>query len=116
MENKLSLANLYLSVTGKTICLGLFLLLLPSILNEIKWLLAGKSAECRRVQAEYVQLVMSSSMLNKHAFAPGEGSSINQVFLGAVLSSATQAPNAKLIQAAIYGCPTVNLPVQSTRW
>jgi hypothetical protein len=116
MESKLSLANLYLSIAGKSICLVLFLLLLPSILNEIKWLLVGKSSECRRVQIEYAQLVMSSKLLNKHAFAPGEGSSINQVFLGAVLSSATQAPNAKLIQAAIYGCPTSNLPVQLTSW
>jgi len=88
----------------------------PAIINELNWLYKGKKAECTRIKSEYEQLVISSSGLNTRAFSPSDGTAINQVFLGAVLSSSTQSPNAKLIQASIYGCGTSGYALQSTNW
>jgi hypothetical protein len=44
-------------------------------------------------------LGVSSSGLYTRAIEPGYGKAINQPFLGSILSSFTQSPNAKLIQA-----------------
>lgn len=92
------------------------IILLPTAFNEVTWLYKGKKAECTRLKSEYQQLIVSSSGLNTRAFSPGDGTAINQVFLGAVLSSSTQSPNAKLLQASIYGCGTEQFPLQTTSW
>jgi len=106
----------YLGFALKTFAAVSILTLLPVAFNELNWLFKGKKAECLRLKTEYQQLITSSSGLNARAFSPGDGTAINQVFLGAVLSSSTQSPNAKLLQATIYGCGTAQFPLQTTTW
>ena len=113
---KLQSVNEALGIATKVIALGLVATFAPAIANEVKWLSSGKPKECQRLSMEYKALIASTSGLNTRVFSPGEGSAINQAFLGTVLASATQGPNAKLIQASIYGCPTANFPVQITSW
>jgi hypothetical protein len=105
-----------LSLTYKVVGGILFLIFLPSILNEAKWVLAGKSFACSKISNEYEQLVKSAEGLNERAFSSTDGTAINQAFLGTVLASAVQAPNAKLLQATILGCPTGNFSLQTTEW
>jgi hypothetical protein len=108
--------NDVLSLTYKVVGGILFLIFLPSILNEAKWVLAGKSFACKKIYAEHEELVESSAGLNQRAFSSIDGTAINQAFLGTVLASAVQAPNAKLIQATILGCPTQDFTLQTTEW
>jgi hypothetical protein len=108
--------NEALSLTYKIVGGILFLIFLPSILNEAKWVLAGKSYACKKVYTEYEELVTSAAGLNQRAFGSIDGTAINQAFLGTVLASAVQAPNAKLIQATVLGCPTQNFTLQTTDW
>ena len=105
-----------LGIILKTLLLLAIAAFAPAAINELRWLYIGKKVACTKVQFEYEALVMSSSELNKHAFTPGEGSAINQAFTGTVLASSTQSPNAKLIQATIYGCGTNNYTLQRTTW
>ena len=88
----------------------------PATINELSWLYKGKKVACKKVWSEYEALVMSASGLNTRAFSPGDGSAINQAFLGTVLASSTQSPNSKLVQATIYGCGTNSFTLQQTSW
>ena len=108
--------NLVLGIAIKAVALLAVAAFLPSIINELTWLYKGKKVACAKVGSEYEALVMSSTGLNTRAFAPGDGSAINQAFLGTVLASSTQSPNSKLIQAAIYGCGTNAYTLQQTSW
>jgi hypothetical protein len=105
-----------LGLAIKAVALVGALAFLPAAVNELSWLYQGKRAECTRLKSEYEMLVVSSSGLNTRAFEPGDGNAINQAFLGSVLSSSTQSPNAKLIQASIYGCGTSGYSLQTTSW
>ena len=109
LENALGLAIKATAVLG-------IIAFFPAVVNELNWLYKGKKLECARLESEYKQLVLSSKGLNTRAFSSSDGTAINQVFLGAVLSSSTQSPNAKLIQASIYGCGTSGYPLQATSW
>ena len=108
--------NSILGIALKMVALLVVAAFLPSIINELTWLYKGKKVACAKVGSEYEALVMSSTGLNTRAFAPGDGSAINQAFLGTVLASSTQSPNSKLIQAAIYGCGTNAYTLQQTSW
>jgi hypothetical protein len=105
-----------LGLTLKIVALLGIIAFAPAAVNELNWLYKGKKSECLRLKSEYEQLVASSARLNTRAFSPGDGTAINQVFLGGVLSSSTQSPNAKLIQATIYGCGTSGYPLLMTSW
>lgn len=105
-----------LGILLKVILLFMIGAFAPATINELSWLYKGKKSECLRVQSEYESLVASTSGLNSRVFSPGDGSAINQAFLGTVLASATQSPNSKLIQATIYGCGTSYYTIQQISW
>ena len=113
---KLDQVNQILGIASKVSLLIPIVAFGPAVLNEWTWLTRNKQTACSKVQSEYEVLVASASRLNTRAFSPGDGSAINQAFLGTVLASSTQSPNAKLIQATIYGCPTDSYSLQLTSW
>lgn len=108
--------NQYLGIGIKAIALLGVALFTPAAINELNWLYRGKKQACAKIKTDYEALVVSSGGLNTRAFNPGDGTAINQAFLGTVLASSTQSPNAKLLQAAIYGCGTSSYPLQQTTW
>ena len=108
--------NQYLGIGIKVVALLGVALFTPAAINELNWLYRGKKQACAKIKTDYEVLVVSSGGLNSRAFAPGDGTAINQVFLGGVLASSTQSPNAKLLQAAIYGCDTSSYTLQQTSW
>lgn len=108
--------NHLLGILSRALFLFAFFAFLPAAMNELSWLGRGKKVACAKIRSEYELLVSSSSGLNSRAFSPGDGTAINQAFLGTVLASSTQSPNAKLIQATIYGCPTDSFSLQQTSW
>jgi hypothetical protein len=112
----LETVNHALGIAAKTTALIVAAAFAPAMYNELQWLYANKARECALIKSEYSELVASSTGLNTRAFEPGEGSAINQAFLGTVLASSTQAPNAKLVQAAVKGCPTSSYSLQKTSW
>lgn len=108
--------NTSLNLGIKIIGLILFAMFLPSIINEAKWVLAGKAYTCKKHLNQYNTLTSSVKRLNEKTFDTTDGTAINQAFMGALLSAAVQTPNAKLIQATALGCPTDEYAPAEISW